>query len=66
MAKKNVLPIAFVHSADFDGMCSAALLNKYFNNQIEVHPINYGDKELRSDTAFLDAFDVKGRDVYIT
>lgn len=65
MAKKNILPIAFVHSADFDGMCSAALLNKYFNNQIEVHPINYGDKELRSDTAFLDAFDVKGRDVYI-
>lgn len=65
MAKKNVLPIAFTHSADFDGMCCAALLDKYFNGQIEIHPINYGDKELRSDTAFLDAFDVKGRDVYI-
>lgn len=65
MAKKNVLPIAFTHSADFDGMCCAALLDKYFNGEIEIHPINYGDKELRSDTAFLDAFDVKGRDVYI-
>ena len=65
MAKKNALPIAFVHSADFDGMCCAALLKKKFGPNIEIHPINYGDKELRSDTAFLDAFDVKGRDVYV-
>ena len=65
MTKKNVLPIGFVHRNDFDGMCSGALLQKYFNNQIEIHPLDYGDKELRSDTAFLDAFDVKGRDVYI-
>ena len=65
MAKKNVLPIGFVHRNDFDGMCCGALLQKYFDNQIEIHPLDYGDKELRSDTAFLDAFDVKGRDVYI-
>lgn len=65
MTKRNVLPIAFVHGADFDGMCCAALLNKYFDNQIEIHPLNYGDKELKSDTAFLDAFDVKNRDVYV-
>lgn len=65
MAKKNTLPIAFVHSADFDGMCCAALLKKKFGPDIEICPINYGDKELRSDSAFLDAFDVKGRDVYI-
>lgn len=63
--KRNVLPIGFVHRNDFDGMCSGALLQKYFDNQIEIHPLDYGDKELKSDTAFLDAFDVKGRDVYI-
>ena len=63
---KNKLPIAFTHSADFDGGCCAALLKKKFGaGAIEIHPINYGDKELRSDTAFLDAFDVKGRDVYV-
>lgn len=65
MSKKNALPIAFVHSADYDGMASAALLKKYFNGDIEIHPINYGDKEFHSDTAFLDAFDVKGRDVFV-
>lgn len=65
MAKRNILPIAFTHSADFDGMCSAALLKKYFNSQIEIHPINYGDKELKNTSAFLDAFNLKGRDVYV-
>lgn len=65
MAKKNVLPIAFVHRADFDGMCSAALLQKYFNNAVEIVPVNYVDKELRSDTTFLNAYDVKNREVYV-
>jgi oligoribonuclease NrnB/cAMP/cGMP phosphodiesterase (DHH superfamily) len=42
----------FYHSADFDGIASAAIVN-YFKPGIELHPINYG-QEFPWDTLIAD------------
>lgn len=58
-------PICFSHRADFDGMCSAALVRRYFNGEVEIHPVDYGDKEISGTKSFFDAFKVKNRTVII-
>ena len=58
-------PICFSHSADFDGMCSAALVRKYFNNEVEIYPIDYSDKEAKSFAALSESVKLKKRTVII-
>ena len=63
---KNKTPIAFVHSADLDGMCSAALLRNFYGfDGVEICPVNYGDKTISGEKTLFDNYDIKNREVYI-
>lgn len=53
----NNKPICFFHSADFDGICSFGIVRKFYKNNVEGFPINYGDS--------YDINIVKGREVII-
>jgi uncharacterized protein len=49
-------PIVLTHT-DFDGICSAEILRKYYKGDIEIYPINHGE-EVPYDI-------IKDRDVYV-
>ena len=36
-------PLCIYHNADLDGICSAAIVNKAYSGEVDLHGYNYGD-----------------------
>ena len=49
-------PLCIYHNADLDGICSAAIVNKAYSGEVDLHGYNYGDPvpwELIKDRAVI-------------